>query len=98
MSTQVATTIELREVWIIDEDSRRMTAKGDAERIDRLLTLELIKVANGADGWSQLYQHRSTGKFWELDYPESELHGGGPRRLRELDLAHSDEWDGTASR
>ncbi|MEP9388701.1 Imm27 family immunity protein [Mesorhizobium sp. KR9-304] len=80
--------IELKEVWVWREN--RMIAEGHAKQIDELLAANLTEVA--ASSWHKLYRHKETGKLWELDYPQSELHGGGPRRLRELRIADADQW------
>lgn len=53
-------------------------------RIGRLISGVLRRVADGPDGWSILYRDPQDGRYWELDYPQSELHGGGPPRLRLL--------------
>lgn len=36
------------------------------------------------DGWEAEYVCPNTGIKWIEDYPEGELHGGGPLRLRKL--------------
>ena len=33
------------------------------------------------EGWTVLYVDSLSGDFWELSYPQSNLHGGGPPRL-----------------
>ena len=38
--------------------------------------LENLDVAEG--GWSKLYRDPSDGRLWELTFPNSEWHGGGP--------------------
>jgi hypothetical protein len=42
------------------------------------------KLGNDQSGWDALYADPVTGKFWELTYPQSHLHGGGPRQLSEI--------------
>jgi hypothetical protein len=42
------------------------------------------KLGNDQSGWDALYADPATGKFWELTYPQSHLHGGGPRQLSEI--------------
>jgi len=45
-------------------------------------TLErLEKLATDASGWLSLYRDPATGRLWELSFPSSEAHGGGPRQL-----------------
>ena len=50
--------------------------------------LELIKPGE----WATLYRHRGTGELWDLTFPQSHLHGGGPMRLRKLDHNDPDAW------
>jgi hypothetical protein len=73
---------ELNDVWSFE--GGRMVARGDAPAIDKMLEQELEKARVDESGWITIYRHRETGAFWELSYPQSEMHGGGPRRLRLL--------------
>ena len=61
-----------------------MTTKitSDAE-IDVAL-FGMQKLDNDQSGWATLYADPATGKFWELTYSQSHLHGGGPRELSEI--------------
>lgn len=43
--------------------------------------VRLTKLATDASGWLSLYRYPESGELWELSYPQSEMHGGGPRRL-----------------
>jgi immunity protein 27 of polymorphic toxin system len=65
--------------------------EGDAvtERIRVLAAEQLVRLASSADGWDTLYRDPADGRLWELTYPHSEWHGGGPPRLRELDAAEA---------
>jgi len=69
---------ELNDVWEVYDS--RMRPMGDAQSIDDLLKNKLVEVRRG--DWAILYRHKETGEFWELTYPQGEMHGGGPRRLR----------------
>jgi len=62
--------------------------------IEQMLASKLVQLALDPTGWRKLYRHLETGRFWELDHPRSELHGGGPKRLRELELEDAKDWDG----
>ena len=42
----------------------------------------LRKVGVNARTWEVEYIDDATGERWIMDYPQSELHGGGPPRLR----------------
>lgn len=56
-----------------------------AVRID-VLTKELLnRVADSPDGWATLFRDPQDGRYWELTYPESWQHGGGPPRLTAID-------------
>jgi Immunity protein 27 len=51
----------------------------------RILTLAksyLVELGRDASGWNALYRDPNDGRYWELIYPQSELHGGGPPQLR----------------
>ncbi len=65
---------------------------GQQPDIDLLLGTDLLKVADTDGGWRSLYRHRVTGYLWELSYPHSEMHGGGPRNLKQLPLDTADQW------
>jgi hypothetical protein len=73
---------ELRDVWTMSDG--KVTAEGDAHVISDWLAnkLDKIRIDSEAGAWLILYRHKETGQFWELTYPQSEMHGGGPRLLR----------------
>lgn len=83
----------LLDVWRVVDGN--VMAEGGAATISDLLADKLMKVKVDWSGWRTLYQHKETRQFWELDYPHSETHGGGPRRLSCLAIALADEWDST---
>ena len=56
----------------------------NSERINDLVERYLEKVVVDATGWDTLYRDPDDGRYWELTYPESSLHGGGPPRLTYL--------------
>jgi hypothetical protein len=82
---------QLREEWIKAGD--RMVVSGDGAVITEWLASKLHKVQTDASGWRVLYQHRETGQFWELSYPMSQMHGGGPRLLTCLPITNLSEWN-----
>jgi hypothetical protein len=72
---------------------QRVIADAACGQIDALLR-SLTPYASTEGGWTKLYRDES-GVFWELTYPQSEMHGGGPPRLEslsreEMRLKHSD--------
>jgi hypothetical protein len=71
---------ELRDVW--SREDGKMVRRGDSATINDWLAHKLVKVRTDPTGWVTLYRHRDTGLLWELSYPQGEMYGGGPRRLR----------------
>ncbi|TFU00389.1 hypothetical protein EUV02_15195 [Polymorphobacter arshaanensis] len=73
--------IELTGKWIaLDGD-----VQGDAvcERIDYLTEiLDVVQDHPQAGGWRRLFRDPADGRYWELTYPQAELHAGGPPALR----------------
>jgi len=52
-----------------------------SQRIEKLIDDYLILISNDASGWDTLYQDPVDHRYWELIYPQSEIHGGGPPSL-----------------
>jgi hypothetical protein len=50
-------------------------------RIRALAKGVLTKMGTDPSGWDTLYQDPQDGRYWELTYPQSHMHGGGPPRL-----------------
>ena len=67
--------------------------EGDAveKRISQLIATHLQKIAVSpeAGAWETLYRDPNDGRYWELTYPQSEMHGGGPRRLMHLSASEA---------
>jgi hypothetical protein len=59
----------------------------DSQRIHWLVTNSLQKVSVDASGWCILYRDPEDGRYWELTYPQGEMHGGGPPRLTCLEVS-----------
>ncbi len=53
-----------------------------SQRIKWLIRTSLKRRANDASGWDTLYEDPRDGRLWELVYPRSEMHGGGPPLLQ----------------
>jgi hypothetical protein len=83
--------ITLTEIWVGQGGS--LVACGDATEIDRLLSQELEHLADTDGGWRKLYRRLGDETLWQLDYPQSEMHGGGPRRLQQLDVTDPAAWE-----
>jgi len=73
---------ELNDKWSFENG--QIVRGGDAALIDDMLATKLVRVRTDQGGWTVIYRHRQTGRLWELSHPRSEMHGGGPRRLRLL--------------
>jgi hypothetical protein len=55
-------------------------------RIAELISNRLQKLAISPEygAWEILYRDPFDGRYWELTYPQGEMHGGGPKQLRNL--------------
>ncbi len=60
---------------------------GDASclRIEWLIRERLEPLGRDETGWNTLFRDARDGRLWELTYPQSDLHGGGPPRLSAID-------------
>jgi hypothetical protein len=79
--------------WILQ--GGRPVADEVCKRIDTLTKTYLVKVGQDASGWNTLYLDPTDGRYWELIYPQSELHGGGPPELRNLSVQEANQKYGT---
>lgn len=68
--------------WI--EGDGQVRADAICARIERLTNgiLNIVQDHPLAGGWRRLFRDRADGRYWELFYPHSDLHGGGPPALR----------------
>ena len=71
---------DLRGNWLVQKD-RSVVADATEQRIEWLTKQKLQRIAKDSSGWETLYRDLKDGRLWELTYPQSEMHGGGPRRL-----------------
>lgn len=46
------------------------------ERIQFLISNYLMEITTDSSGWFKLFQDPSDNRYWELSYPEGELHEG----------------------
>lgn len=76
-----ADEIEIKGNWVAEGGS--VVADDNCRRID-WLTANLQRIYTDNSGWEILYQNPEDGRFWELTYPESGCHGGGPPSLRNI--------------
>jgi hypothetical protein len=68
--------------WIFD--GQRVIADDKCQRIDWLRTNYLELITTDATGWLNLYQDPQDGRYWQLDFEQGELQGGGPPSLKLL--------------
>jgi hypothetical protein len=84
--TLAADETELVGQWL--SKGPRIIRDAICERIERLIAEYLVSLGTDESGWDALYRDPVTGRLWELTWPRSDQHGGGPPRLR---LVHADE-------
>jgi hypothetical protein len=70
--------------WILR--GGRPVADDVCKRIFDLTEAHLVKLGSDATGWDVLYRDPTDGRYWELAYPQGELHGGGPPQLKCLTI------------
>jgi hypothetical protein len=64
----------------------QVEADETCKRIKWLVAEKLIEITTDASGWDVLYRDPADGRHWELTYPQSHMHGGGPPRLTHLSI------------
>jgi len=74
--------------WILDSHNK-VVGDDACRRVHDLKLNYLLKLATDESGWDILYKDPADGRFWELIYPQSEMHGGGPPTLRNLTQAET---------
>lgn len=79
---------ELTGMWIPSNQGGSV-ADDACRRIDRLVRFHLKELGRDSSGWDALYRDPDDGRLWELIYPQSELHGGGPPLLRCLTIGEA---------
>ena len=81
--------MELVGHWVVEDG--RVVADETAKRIAVLVRDWLESVSRVDGGWARLLRDPSDGRFWEMTYPMSEMHGGGPPILKVIseDVARS---------
>ena len=52
-----------------------------SQRIEWLISNHLKKITIDETGWDALYIDHDDNRLWELTYPQSEMHAGGPPSL-----------------
>ncbi|MEZ0469087.1 Imm27 family immunity protein [Luteimonas salinilitoris] len=80
--------------WI--EHKGQLVGDDTCKRINELIRNYLHEIGRDPSGWDALYRDPQDARLWELIYPESELHGGGPPQLRCLTYGEAEEKYGLA--
>lgn len=79
MNIKTDTTV-LEGQWVMRKGEP--IADAVCKQINTLTDTFFIKLGHDSSGWLTLYRNPENGSLWELDYPQSEMHGGGPPRLK----------------
>ena len=69
-------------IWV--EKNGSVVQDAVCERIQGLIDFYIKQVAVNGDNWSVLYNNPDDGSYWELTYPQSHMHGGGPPALQRV--------------
>jgi hypothetical protein len=69
--------------WV--DDGNTIVPDEVCKRIDSLVHDYLVKIGSDTSGWSVLFRDPRDNRLWELTYPSSDSHGGGPPLLRSVD-------------
>jgi len=67
--------------WIFKNGE--VIADSNCQLIESLIENDLKEIKTSEDGWTKLYEEEN-GSLWELTFPESHLHGGGPPKLTRI--------------
>jgi len=65
--------------WLMKRE--KVVADPIYQRIEWLISQHLVQLGADSSGWDELYRDPSDDRLWELTWPQSEMHGGGPPRL-----------------
>ena len=60
------------------------------KRIETLIENNLVKIGADKTGWDHLYRDPEDNRLWELTYPQSDLHGGGPPSLSVISASEAE--------
>jgi len=64
-------------------ENGKVTADSNCKIIENMIKNDFTKIGTSKDGWTTKYK-ANDGTIWELSYPESHLHGGGPPKLVQI--------------
>jgi len=69
--------------WIVDPSGRIVGDRAE-NQIWEVVRNHLTRMGDRESGWTILYRDPSDDSFWELTFPQSEMHGGGPAKLTRI--------------
>ena len=74
--------VELMGKWLVENG--RVQNDEVAERIKQLVAPHLKRIAVSKDygAWETLFQDPDDMRYWEQTYPQGEMQGGGPSKLK----------------
>lgn len=75
--------------WV--ERNGHLECDTTTSRINWLIHERLERIGSDNSGWYTLFRDPQDGRLWELTYPRSEMHGGGPPRLTAIDPVDASE-------
>jgi hypothetical protein len=87
MNTLSSTESELIGTWV--EQNGSIVGDDNCKRIEWLTTSVLDKI--GVGEWTIIYCDKTDGRFWQLYYPESHMHGGGPPSMKTVSKDEANE-------
>ncbi len=67
----------------------KIVSDATSRRIQWLIENYLTRLGTDPTGWDVLYRDPADTRCWELTYPQSDTHGGGPPRLACLDAGEA---------
>jgi hypothetical protein len=82
MKALASNETELVGSWTVKDN--RILKDDVTDRIEWLIMHSLRQIGTDASGWDTLFRDPADGRLWELIYPQSETHGGGPPLLRNI--------------
>lgn len=74
--------LQIRGAWAMRDG--RVIADSNCERIEALIRGHLSELTGDPSGWDRLFVDPNDGRFWELTYEHSHMHGGGPPTLTQI--------------
>ena len=77
---------ELIGKWVFKD--AKIVADSICELIETMIKNDLTEIETSENEWTKRYQHTDES-IWELTYPESHLHGGGPPKLTRIKMLHN---------